>query len=150
MGYTHYFTPKKKTQLNKSYDEAWDEFVEDVKTLHKALPENLVIKGWDGTGDPTFGEEVISFNGDGSKGLDHETLYIEKGDLEWSFCKTNHKPYDLFVMAVLLAAQYHLGFVLSSDGTYEDWKDGMVFFIETLFDDDFTNVNNYIPKNFLD
>ena len=48
--------------------------------------------------------------------------------LYFEFCKTAYKPYDLAVIICLIIAKHHLGkdILPSSDGTLEQWKDGMV------------------------
>ena len=122
MGYTHYFTPKPAT------DESWDKFVKKCKKLYKALPNDIVIRGGMGSGEPMFDETLVWFNGDEATGNDHETLLIKKDDNEWSFCKTAYKPYDLLVCAVLLAAEEILGYELSSDGDANDWKPAKKFY----------------------
>jgi hypothetical protein len=46
----------------------------------------------------------------------------------FEFCKTAYKPYDLAVIICLIIAKHYLGkdILVSSDGTIEQWKDGMV------------------------
>jgi len=131
MGYTHYFYPKTVS------DAQWAEFKETTKKLHKSLPEycklkgvkQIKIRGFNGTGKPNFNNKFISFNGFGE--LSHETFFIpKKPDDYWNknrpvneimyFCKTARKPYDLLVVACLIAAQQILGYRISSDGLNND------------------------------
>jgi len=139
MGYTHYWTPK------VAEPKKWKEFVKTCKTLHKALPEytdtaggycedeELEICGGGGTGKPKFTNKEVWFNGNEDKGLDHETLYLAPDKLDWNFCKTARKPYDLLVVAVLIAAHDILDYEVSSDGNWDDWKPGVNFYFDTLY-----------------
>lgn len=150
MGYTHYYR-RRELKHNKRTFKA---FVEDVKKVVAALPphsqssgayckdEPLKLAGWDGTGEPVFNEDEISFNGAGDE-LSHETLLIPrefkfgKDDYgKWkaeefkasgevfAFCKTARKPYDLAVQAVLILYKEYFGdkVKISSDGEADDWK----------------------------
>jgi len=139
MGYTHYYTPKAAT------DSKWEKFVTTCKTLHKNLPkttntaggyhenDKLVICGGIGTGLPQIDINGVIFNGNKDKGLDHETLWIKKDELDWSFTKTARKPYDLLVCAVLIAANEILGYDISSDGDFEDWKPAINYYLRTIY-----------------
>jgi hypothetical protein len=68
----------------------------------------------------------------------HETFVLSQkmGINEWAkpenglyfeFCKTAFKPYDLAVICALTVAKHHLGsqIKVSSDGTPENWADGV-------------------------
>jgi len=139
--YTHYWTPNKVTNAE------WKPFLAEVKQLVKALPahslsageyykdEPLKICGWNGKGLPTFNNKKISFNGDASNDLDHETFSIEPEKNDWNFCKTARKPYDLLVCAVLLSAHNHLNYEVSSDGDLEDWQTAIDFYGSVIYDD---------------
>ena len=114
MGYTHYYSQKRDLT-----DKEWGELTAVTKVILSNLPEHslsaggfykdvpLVIKGWDGTGDPEVGKDAISLNGDSDADMDHETFLLtrERSDDGFSFCKTNRKPYDLAVTAILLVLQ---------------------------------------------
>ena len=127
MGYTHYFNLKKKPTQKK-----WDSFTKECQVLLKNLPsfsesaggcyinEHINIFGVSGGGKPEINSNLVCFNGDGSKGLDHETFVIEKAILS-DFCKTARKPYDLLAVACLIAANRNLGLLFSSDG-YIDYE----------------------------
>jgi hypothetical protein len=144
MGYTHYWTPKQTSE------KKFKEFSETCKKLHDNLPERsesagdyfndkpIVIKGWDGTGEPIFDEKQVRFNGDESENLNHETFAIDFPDTDWNFCKTARKPYDLLVSACLLAAKQILGYEISSDGDMEDWKPAIEFY------------NSVVEENFVE
>jgi hypothetical protein len=136
MGYTHYF--RRKETLPK---EEYKQFIDEVKAILKALPKDIKIKGWDGTGKPTITDELLSFNGDDSLGLSHETFSFPRvkeikeweredgGGMYFEFCKTARKPYDVFVCAVLLSASHYFDdkIIISSDGDFsnEEWGEGL-------------------------
>ena len=46
----------------------------------------------------------------------------------FEFCKTAYKPYDLAFIICLIIAKHHLKdeLIVSSDGTLDQWKDGML------------------------
>lgn len=68
-----------------------------------------------------YTDEFFGFNGDASKGEDHETFAFEIGQSKSYFCKTNRKPYDLAVCLCLLTIKFHLKETkISSDGD-EEW-----------------------------
>ena len=48
--------------------------------------------------------------------------------LYFDCCKTAYKPYDLAVIICLIIAKHHLAedILVASDGTLENWKDGML------------------------
>ena len=139
MGYTHYWT--EKTTNKKTSNE----FVNVCKKLNKSLPmtsetaggyhsnDKIVICGGNGSGKPMFTPNLISFNGDNETEMSHETFYVEFGDDEWNFCKTARKPYDLLVCACLIAAHEILGYEVTSDGDFEDWKPAIKFYLDTIY-----------------
>lgn len=122
MGYTHYWIPKESTK------EDFKKFSAACKKLYDSLPEKtdtaggyssddpLEIRGGMGEGEPKFDPEAVWFNGNEERDLDHETFLIERNDVNWAFCKTARKPYDLLVVACLLAAVDFLDYRFSSDG----------------------------------
>ena len=140
MGYTHYWTPKVSTA------EDFKKFAATCKELHDALPEKtesaggyhgddeLVIKGGLGEDEPIFSDEMVWFNGDAEKGLDHETFALSHKDADWEFCKTARKPYDLLVCACLLAAHDILGYEITSDGGLDEWQEGISLYLDTIYD----------------
>jgi len=140
--YTHYWTPNLVTE------KEWEPFLEAVNQLVKALPSRIKICGGDGTGKPTFNKEMIYFNGDATHDLDHETFLIEPKKKEWDFCKTAHKPYDLLVCAVLIAAHEHLGYEVSSDGDLDEWYEAIDFYFTTIFGRSY-NANEIVKTGIL-
>lgn len=86
-----------------------------------------------GEGSPIFNDDVICFNGDASKGHDHETFVIDRESkddagrdgLVFQFCKTARKPYDIMVQLSMLRLKHHFPETkISSDGDSADWKNG--------------------------
>ena len=140
MGYTHYWTPKVAT------NKKWKEFKETCKKLHDNLPartataggyykdDPLEIRSWNGFNKPEFTMKGVNFNGDELKGLDHENFYLTPTTTEWNFCKTARKPYDLLVVACLIAAHEILGYEVSSDGDITDWVQGIQLYLDTIYD----------------
>ena len=119
MGYTRYwkYTDKKMTQefLNKV-----NEILADCKR------RGIIIKGWDGKGEPEVTLDRVALNGNGETGLDHESFVLDNGKEtefyinDYRFCKTARKPYDYAVRKILRIAK-EMGFVkaVSSDGRNE-------------------------------
>lgn len=139
MGYTHYWLPKVHTK------KQWDKFTATCKKLHDNLPEKtdsaggyydnepLEIAGGNGDSNPIFSANMVDFNGRGE--LSHETfrIYGDPNKNSWDFCKTSRKPYDLLVVACLIAAYQILDFRFSSDGfnsddTCEDLQSAIDFY----------------------
>jgi len=124
MGYTHYWNINKELPR-----EQWDAF----KTEVIALVDHDYAEGivWSKEDDifPRITDEVVSFNGIGDGG--HETFVFSRHhDLRehespvFNFCKTARKPYDKYVVKVLMLAEKHFGDYISvkSDGGWEDVK----------------------------
>lgn len=147
MGYTHYWR-----QLRDFTDTEWQELTRLTKLITTDGRWCDQRKGEVSLSDEEFnidGEE-IRFNGVGDDG--HETFLITKkkrakADYEeqhaydkkgaFEFCKTAHKPYDKYVVAVLCAL-YNLSDAppqsnrsahpmseITSDGNTEDWTEGL-------------------------
>jgi hypothetical protein len=115
MGYTHYW----KQTRNLTPAEIGD----IVACVHKVNDAtDVLIAGWNGKGEPTLGPDRVTFNGVGDDGYETFTIVADKG---LSFCKTDRRPYDVVVTAMLtiLAADY--GFKVQSDGNFGDWEHGV-------------------------
>ena len=131
MGYTSYWSYSPKPTVTSK--DPIQVVIDEIKTLLKQLPKSVVLRGGDGTGEPIFTTKEICFNGDGDKGLDHETFYFKFASrkLDFAFCKTARKPYDLMVCLCLLSLKNNLpGFSFSSDGDQEDWQSAIDFYTE--------------------
>ena len=81
---------------------------------------------------PTAGARCVSSQGDGS----YETFQIKrslnKNDfinsneaLQFGFCKTNYRPYDLCVQCCLIVFKHYFGeqFQVRSDGDMRQWHE---------------------------
>lgn len=137
MGYTHYFENKG----HKDDEQNFLKVLADAKKLYDNMPEHsesaggyyseepLKLFGGLGNGDPIFTEDEITFNGDESKDLDHETFSVYPKPFK-DFCKTARKPYDLMACAVLISMKKHMkNFTYSSDGRgTDDWKPAKDFY----------------------
>lgn len=106
MGYTNYHGGAVATA----------EIAEDVrKIVATAQMDGVGIFGPDGNGEPIITATEISFNGDASECLDHDTfgLYAEGHELHGhpltTFTKTNRRPYDAAVVASLISARLRTG-----------------------------------------
>ncbi len=137
MGFTHYFR-RPKPLAKKTFKL----FVADVRKLVKASAEKGVYLA-DGGGTvgtvPQVDNTIVAFNGmdysdKGGEDGSHETLHIPQGGSDgFNFCKTAQKPYDLVVIAVLIALKKHFPSIeLSSDGDQDDWEEGIEFCQNTL------------------
>jgi hypothetical protein len=117
MGYTHYWNKQKELPQNK-----WDAFIEDAKIIliHETQAQELLCSEYDKMDTPpVIDKDTVRFNGKDNEG--HETFYFTRvASDEFSFCKTAYKPYDKYVVRVLLLAEKHFGkcIEVSSDG---DW-----------------------------
>ena len=119
MGYTHYF------QLHEEIDPMlWGTFTFHVK--------ELINEAWDIATEGEINEEVLVLNGVGAES--HETLFMSRTNTKWEFCKTNRKPYDELVTAILILARYMFPSIsVSSDGTWEEWREGRELFTGVMF-----------------
>jgi hypothetical protein len=118
MGFTQYWDLKHRVMKG-----GFDKIVEDVKRIEAFLLEKKDLKLFDLNGDEegiVYTEDFFGFNGDASKGEDHETFAFEVGHKGFHFCKTARKPYDLAVCLCLLTIKFHLKETkISSDGEKE-------------------------------
>lgn len=124
MGYTHYIQQKKDCP-----QEQWDSICAMAKELYTVglltTPLPIQLES-DDAAPPEFNNQHIHFNGIGDEG--HETFYVQKHHLnQFNFCKTNGKPYDTFVVAVLCLMHRIAPDVwdITSDGLEDDWQEGL-------------------------
>jgi len=131
MGYTHYWR-----QLRDFTDTEWQELTRLTKLITVGARATALL-------DPdefNIDNEEIRFNG--VRDDAHETFLITKkkrpkADYEeqeaydrqgaFEFCKTAHKPYDKYVVAVLCAVYRVQQDIMniSSDGNTADWTEGL-------------------------
>ena len=154
MGYTHYW------RQHRDFNDTEWRVITRLAKLITADGLGVLAHHPDAiNGDEYYGEkeddvftidsEQIRFNGIGKDG--HETFLITKKKRAkreyeeqeaydrqgaFEFCKTAHKPYDKYVVAVLCALynmagqkEWPLGdgkiMSISSDGNTEDWTEGL-------------------------
>jgi hypothetical protein len=130
MGYTHYFPGLTATA----------EVIEDARKIIDAA--SVTICGPDGQGLPILNEEDgIRLNGFEAAGEAYETFHLRGNKAPaypdmWTFCKTEEKPYDVVVTAILIAAAVRsMGSSegrLRSDGRWDNWAAGVVLFEEAV------------------
>lgn len=137
MGFTHYWdmsrdiSERNFKKLTKDM-KLIEEFLKDSDKLDKltgGMYKDVTLHFANGDGKTVlYDEEQFCFNGDGSKGLDHESMHIRLGANDsWTFCKTARKPYDLAVTLILMSLKYHIRSTkVSSDGNNEDWHSAFV------------------------
>lgn len=130
MGYTHYWKAKKSNATK------FKAFSNTCKKLYENLPEfsknaggyyendKIEIANAIGKGNPEFNDTHIAFNGKGDE-LAHESFIIDNNNYDFNFCKTARKPYDLLVVACLIAAYEILDYRFSSDGINEKCCDDL-------------------------
>lgn len=107
MGYTHYFKGSKPLS-QEDFDKIQEVTAKVVKYADYVPLENLSSEG------------VIDINGVGPDS--HENLVIYPGLDGFNFCKTNGKPYDVVIVAILCAINTVTdAFAISSDGDVADW-----------------------------
>ncbi len=142
MGYSHYFS-----QHRSLSPQEWEPVCINLRRLLDALPLRSLSAGGFYDDRPLHladievtGEHIV-FNGSGRGGgedLGHETLVlfrrIEDAEQEepwrrgqrplFQFCKTERKPYDLVVCALLILVGHYApgAFDIASDGGPTDWQ----------------------------
>jgi len=121
MGYAQYFTIK--TAPTK-------EQIEKFTSMVKLIISKSTVAIVDGMGTnntlPEITNDAVIFNGEGDDS--HETFFMEFNDLEWNFVKTNRKPYDTVVTAVLHCASDIMDIEIDSDGDEEDKEEGIALY----------------------
>ena len=128
MGYTQYWT------IEKPLDKAFIEFSEDAKRIiETAIEAGIPLGDGFGNGIPFVSPSEITFNGVGDDS--HETFSINSSETGFNFCKTNGKPYDAVVTAILIRAKFYFegAIRIKSDGDWTDWEGGQLLY-ETVFD----------------
>jgi hypothetical protein len=130
MGYTHYWN-----FIEEPSREKFVEFAEGVKQL-VATAQDAGIE----IADEEYGDDKIVFNGVGANA--HETFFVSADGVDFNFCKTAQKPYDIAVTASLILGKKIFGdnFKVSSDGDWSDWQSGVLLY-ESVYD--------VQPENFL-
>lgn len=133
MGFTRYFF--RPAVLAK---EGFTLFAAEVQTIFAAAEAmGITLAGGHGEGKAEADAEGVWFNGSAELREDFETLYIaqeESGRVDadgliHGFCKTERRPYDAAVVAVLLSLKHHFPMVrFESDGGPEDLAQGVALY----------------------
>ena len=148
MGYTHHWW--RPLEIDPEQFRLWRDDVESV--IHAG---GVQIRGWDGKNEPGISDQLVSFNGDADANQSVETFHVPRvaEPRPWEtattfrkesdgtmvdlgpilpgshgtggFCKTNREPYDVVVIACLIALQHRVPEVcVMSDGDIADWISG--------------------------
>lgn len=152
MGYTHYWKtkatdkvalesdskPLTSTELvaTESGDKLPSIYTDDEWNTIKELTQQILdvavmnkIKIVNGSGEEgsiaEINDEYIWLNGEGEDS--HETFSMDREAKDFDFCKTNQKPYDAIVTALLIMLENNFpdNIKCSSDGDAEDWQEGL-------------------------
>lgn len=121
MGYTHYWQA-----LRNVKPAEWRQIVAATTAIIElAERAGIPIRGPEGRWQAD--KDRISLNGDA--GDAHEPFNLTR-DIRHggsNFCKTACKPYDIVVVAILCSLNKLApgAFTMSSDGTAEEWQDGL-------------------------
>jgi hypothetical protein len=115
MGYTHYWSNPGISP------ELWSTFRDDVGRIvagYQRLEPEHGLAGPDGEGEPLINEEAIALNGQTPDWFESFIITPAAGR---GFCKTQWRPYDLVVCAVLLRATVTIPrFDIHSDGRWDN------------------------------
>lgn len=127
MGYTHYW--QNSSSIN---DSEWEIIETVTRKILRVAQENrglALSEEFDVNQIPVVTDQEIRFNGLGDEG--HETFLVTRDATSFSFCKTNGKPYDDVVVAILHAlATYCPSFSWTSDGYHADHGAGIAIYNE--------------------
>lgn len=113
MGYTHYYNVEDWTyEVQEQYLECLP-IIRDIVKRYR----DIIQFECDDPSDPKVDDEGIRFNGiDDDR---HDTFYFKAKSMDFDFCKTNGKPYDLPVCEILLVLRAYIPSLrLNSDGFY--------------------------------
>lgn len=139
MGYTHYWRPTRDLT-----EDEWDNVRQVAKTILKDNHGIILDNEPTDSQNLSITYESILCNGIGDDG--HETFYLtRKMRNDFEFCKTAQKPYDKYIVAMLIAvAQITDSISVSSDGDQEDWLEGLQLYVERCTSND--TLNDYAKE----
>ena len=125
MGYTHYWRPTRDLT-----EDEWDNIRQVAKTILKDNHGIILDNEPTDSQNLSITYESILCNGIGDDG--HETFYLtRKMRNDFEFCKTAQKPYDKYIVAMLIAVtQITDSITVSSDGDQSDWLEGLQLYVE--------------------
>lgn len=117
MGYTHYW------DIASTDRDAWNNLrTATTRVIAEVEKRGIKLAGWCGVDRPMI-DTVIRFNG--AEPDDYESFELNPTGDSWTFCKTGQRPYDLAVVATLVLAEHYGCLLATSDGTPEEWADGL-------------------------
>jgi hypothetical protein len=139
MGYTHYWRPTRDLT-----EDEWDNVRQVAKTILKDNHGIILDNEPTDSQNLSITYESILCNGIGDDG--HETFYLtRKMRNDFEFCKTAQKPYDKYIVAMLIAVtQITDSITVSSDGDQEDWLEGLQLYVERCTSND--TLNDYAKE----
>lgn len=130
MGYTHFWYYKPIPT------STWAKIAADASTILAVVQSEGGVQlafDYDSPAPPEVSSACIHFNG--AKGTGCETFSFDRKPnrhgqkdargLTFDFCKTEHRPYDIAVMCILIIALHHIGsrfFRVSSNGDEAEWE----------------------------
>jgi hypothetical protein len=122
MGYAHYW----RVETDPFDDLAWARLCADTRRLFQASPERLCFGYYEPAKPPVADARHIRFNGWGIGAYDDFVLIPDRAADRC--CKTERKPYDLMVCAVLAAARdRNPAITVTSDGRPEEWAPALAW-----------------------
>lgn len=128
MGYTHYWY--RPPEMDPEIFSAWSS---DVRKIVMAARQGglVIVDGVGENPDPSITAEEVYLNGEPA----YETFNIDRvdnggraaKDEAFGFCKTGRQPYDIVVVAALIALKARFGEAVkvSSDGDRQEWEAGI-------------------------
>jgi len=139
MGYTHYWRPTRDLT-----EDEWDNIRQVAKTILKDNHGIILDNEPTDSQNLSITYDSILCNGIGDDG--HETFYLtRKMRNDFEFCKTAQKPYDKYIVAMLIAvAQITDSITVSSDGDQSDWLEGLQLYVERCTSND--TLNDYAKE----
>jgi len=125
MGYTHYWRPTRDLT-----EDEWDNIRQVAKTILKDNHGVILDNEPTDSQNLSITYDSVLCNGIGDDG--HETFYLtRKMRNDFEFCKTAQKPYDKYIVAMLIAVtQITDSITVSSDGDQSDWLEGLQLYVE--------------------
>jgi len=139
MGYTHYWRPTRDLT-----EDEWDNIRQVAKTILKDNHGIILDNEPTDSQNLSITYESILCNGIGDDG--HETFYLtRKMRNDFEFCKTAQKPYDKYVVAMLIAVtEITDSITVSSDGNQSDWLEGLQLYVDRCTSND--TLNDYAKE----
>jgi len=139
MGYTHYWRPTRDLT-----EDEWDNIRQVAKTILKDNHGIILDNEPTDSQNLSITYDSVLCNGIGDDG--HETFYLtRKMRNDFEFCKTAQKPYDKYIVAMLIAVtQITDSITVSSDGDQSDWLEGLQLYVERCTSND--TLNDYAKE----